>query len=491
MKCYFNKITRMVYKNKTFDVFINKNNKYAFLEVKNGEKYFYPQFIDVIELVTIFCKSTDALSIKIGYGRKRKRKKAKVYSFIPKVIYKGAVLVLSTFLLTSCGPRHNNNVLDNKVSNSNNSYESDYALEENTNDTLEIIEESTEDVEQKYLNLLAAADDEYDFLYASDFYRSDMTKNITVRDAKNYDIIYGYSDVSTAMIEEACERNSNIPREYKEFIVNYVKDWLRLYPGTNFSTLYHNLETLKINIVSKEGMMRATVSMDSVACYKKSENAIYVLDSIDLSKEGDDYIILAHELSHCGRNAKFKTSDNYTVRVSFIDSTEMGYYSEEALITDFVYALQGEGKKSNFYTLQSSYFRIILDCIDYDGADFMNHSVNYLIDKMNEFMEDEQYAHHIIALIDAEASLRYTDYKEVDFYDFTELYQYITRMYMKKHLNENMSYQEAADVYDRLIEEITYYFDQMKEPYEIDFSIFEEEFHNYLDELGIKQAYSL
>lgn len=166
-------------------------------------------------------------------------------------------MVLSTFLLTSCGPRHNNNVLDNKVSNSNNSYESDYALEENTNDTLEIIEESTEDVEQKYLNLLAAADDEYDFLYASDFYRSDMTKNITVRDAKNYDIIYGYSDVSTAMIEEACERNSNIPREYKEFIVNYVKDWLRLYPGTNFSTLYHNLETLKINIVSKEGMMRA------------------------------------------------------------------------------------------------------------------------------------------------------------------------------------------------------------------------------------------
>ena len=484
MNCIFRKMASFEYKSKRYQVFINKLNKFAFLEVKNN-KYFYPDLRTVLELVSIFYKETDTLCIR--HDGLKKKKKIKKYRFIPKVIYGGCALILSSVLLSACGKHNTGNLNIQNTTNTNYSVES-------TDENMSELENNTpteEEINQKYLDLLATADDEFDYLYASDYYQSDITKNIIVRDSKNYNMIYEFGDVTLDMIRDACERNSNIPREYKDFIIQYVTDWLELYPNTNFGTLYHNLQTLKINVVNKEGMMRATVSMDSVACYKKSENAIYVLESIDLSKNGDDYIILAHELSHCARNAKFTNKDGYTVRVSFIDSSSMGYYAEEALITDFVYGMQGLGGKSNFYTLQSSYFRIILDCIDYNGADFMNHSVNYLIDKMDEFMEDEQYAYHIIALIDAEASLRYTDYIEVDFNEFDELYKYITRMYAKKYLTSNMTYEETLDVYENLIDEITYYFDEMKNPYDIDFSIFENEFNSCIEELGIEKSSSL
>lgn len=113
----------------------------------------------------------------------------------------------------------------------------------------------------------------------------------------------------------------------------------------------------------------------------------------------------------------------------------MGTYAEVGIITNIAYELQGLGQKATFYPMLASYYRIITDCIDYTAEDFFNHGVNYLIDKMDEFMEEENEAYKIVAMIDAQMSLRYTPYAEVDFRDFQPLYEYVAKMCFKKNLS--------------------------------------------------------
>ncbi len=523
----FRKIARFRYKNKRYQLFMSESNKTAFLEIRDG-KYYYPELNELLEINYLFNYNRHCQCIK--------KDSIKYYSFVPKAVRYGILVTLTSSLLAGCGAKPSFTLADlpsyqravsgshdeiDNVENTDslakqendkgpitNKVDEEFSKENNTSnivqeesDTSYVIQEVDESAnnsisnndssEDKYLELLATADDEFDFRYASDFEDLYFIKRIYVRDAKSYQQIYGYSNVTIEQIKSALDSNPNINKAYKDFILQYVIDWSNLYPGSDFSTFYHNLPSLEIRICTKDEMARHTLDTTSVACYIKSENVIYVLDEINLNKESEDYIEFTHELTHSAKNAEFEREDGYHIKVGFYDDMNMGMYIEEALITDFCYELQGLGKKSKYYTLQSSYFRIILDAIDYDGADFMNHSVNYLIEKMDEYMDDEQYAYHIISLIDAEAALRYTPQIEPEFEDFFELYQYITRMYVKNNITSDMSYDEAMAKYDDLVSEITYRFDKMAIPYNIDLNIFYEEFEKEIEEMGISNTQEL
>ena len=497
----FRKIARFKYNKKRYQLFMSESNKIAFLEIKDG-KYYYPELNDLLEINYLFNYNRHSQNIK--------NDKIKYFSFVPKALRYGLLVTLTSTLLTGCGPKSRISLEDlpsyNKThtevtngiasdiesaSNYDEGIDNSNSTTNNSTNSTSNNSSSSTNSSDSYLELLATADDENDYRYASDYEVLDFINRLYVRDANAYQNIYGYSNVTLEQIKSALNNNSKINNEYKDFIIQYVTDWNNLYPGSDFSTLYHNLSTLEIRVCTEDEMARYTLSTSSVACYKRSENVIYVLDGINLNRESSDYIVVAHELTHCARNSVFQGEDGYNVDVSFYDDMKMGMYIEEALITDFCYELQGIGGKSNFYTLQSSYFRIILDAIDYNGADFMNHSVNYLIDKMDEYMGDEQYAYHIITLIDAEASLRYTPYIEPEFEDFSELYQYITRMYVKNNITKDMSYEEAMKKYDDLVSEITYYFDQMKNPIELDLTIFRDEFEKEINSMSISSTHEL
>lgn len=491
----FRKIARFKYNNKRYQLFMSESNKIAFLEIKD-EKYYYPELNELLEINYLFNYNRHSQSIK--------NDKIKYFNFVPKAIRFGLLVTLTSTLLTGCGPKSRISLEDlpsynevnteapsqinsdnSSTSNSDNSVNDTNTNNNNSTSIPNNTSNNTNSSTDNYLELLATADDEYDYKYASDYEDLYYIKRLYVRDSSAYQNIYGYSNVTLEEIKSAINSNAKINNDYKNFILQYVIDWNNLYPGSDFSTLYHNLSTLEVRVCTKDEMTRHTLSTSSLACYKRSENIIYVLEGIDLNRESDDYIIVTHELTHCARNSVFEREDGYNVDVSFFDDMKMGMYIEEALITDFCYELQGLGRKSNFYTLQSSYFRIILDAIDYNGADFMNHSINYLIEKMDEYMNDKQYAYHIITLIDAEASLRYTPYIEPEFEDFSELYQYITRMFIKNNVTSDMSYDEAMSKYDDLISEITYYFSEMANPIELDLSIFRDEFEKDINNMGI------
>lgn len=345
----------------------------------------------------------------------------------------------------------------------------------------------SQEVLDKYLSYMKPADDAYDFRYATDYSDWSLVKLQTGRDQSSYEKILGYGDATLEEIKQALDRNENISATYKDFIYNYAVELRTLYPDINLAVLRHNLETLVIDEMTQAQIDKETLSTDSAACYLRYENRICVLEDLDLSRESDDYIILVHELSHAARSVQVKEADvvDYDTDIGFYDYYLMGTYAEEGIITNIAYELQGLGKKATFYPMLASYYRIICDCIGYTGEDFFNHSVNYLIDQMDAFMGDEQYAYQVVAMIDAQMSLRYTPYQGVDFHDFQPMYEYLARMYFKKHISAEMDYSAAKAVFDDFYAEITFNFENMNRKYDVDENTFLPTFEKYISEMGI------
>lgn len=342
------------------------------------------------------------------------------------------------------------------------------------------------EIDAKYLEYLQPADDDIDFMFASDYEYFDMIDFEKGKDSCSYEAILGIADkVTVSDIEEVLASNDAIAPEYKEFIITYVTDWLELYPESDFRVLYHNLKTLEILTVTESDMMISTMSTGAAACYLREENQILLLDGEDFLRETDNYIILTHELTHCARSTRYGDADGTQKSIGYYDYHLMGTYAEEGIITNIAYELQGLGKRADFYPIYSSFYRIVMDCVDYTAEDFLNHGVNYLIYKMDEFMGDEQYAYYIVALMDSHGTKRYADYMNVDYTYYQDAYDYITRMYMKKYLSPDMSLEEAEAVFEAFCDNIMHGFDWMKRTDGITADTYRPAFEACLEEYGI------
>lgn len=348
----------------------------------------------------------------------------------------------------------------------------------------------SQEVLEEYLEYMEPANDEYDFHYATDFTRWDLVKILEGRDCSAYEQILGYRDATLEEIRLAADANPNISPKYKEFIYQFACDLRTLYPNVNLAVLRHNLDTLVIDEMTQAEIDKETLSTDSAACYLPYENRVCVAEDLDLSKESDDYIILTHELCHAARSVKLRNNgdDVYDVDIGFYDLYKMGTYAEEGIVTNISYALQGLDNKATFYPMLASYYRIICSCIDYSGEDFFNHGVNYLIEQMDAFMGDAQYAYQVVAMIDAQMSLRYEPYKGVDFRDFQPMYEYIAEMYFKKNITPDMTYEAAQAVFNAFYEDITFNFENMNRKYDIDENTFLPVFEEYIAALGIRKS---
>ena len=228
---------------------------------------------------------------------------------------------------------------------------------------------------------------------------------------------------------------------------------------------------------------------NTVACYTRGNNTIYVREGIDFSdKTSDDYIVLAHELTHAARTITKTEGDNHYYFATFDLKVpyEAGCYYEESVITNLMYDMQGEDKKSIFYTVPCSYYRIIMDCVGYDGNDFMNHSSTYMADKMGDFMGDDSYAYYIMQLIGYNYLITNNNYVSVEIESFEPLYEYITQMYMKKYLKEGMTSEEAEEVFTNFTNEMTWNTENLKNDYaEANPDTFRPYFEECCNNLGI------
>ena len=405
--------------------------------------------------------------------------KRKLLIFFIIIIFIIALLIrlslsLSSFFLSSLG---------NHSSTQNNEISSNYKEAYKGSHTPDILSEKQI---KKYTNQLLPSDDEYDYLYANDFQYNNLSKRHKARDSKAYPKLLGFTDATIEQIKEAIDLNTNIQDKYKKFIYQYACDLRTLYPNCNLACLYYNLKTLVIDEMSQSKINLETLSTDSAACYLRYENRICVKEGICLDRDSDDYIILVHELMHATRSVQSELRD-YSIDISFYDHYQLGTYAEEGIVTNIAYQLQGLNQKAIFYPVLASYYRIIMQCIDYSGEDFFNHSVNTLIHKMDEFMNDGSEAYEIVARIDAQMALRYSPYQEQDYYDFQPVYDYLAKMYFKKYMHPDMTLAQAQEVFDAFYEDISFHFENLTHPYDIDQNTFQNAFDNYIKEIGITQ----
>ncbi len=354
--------------------------------------------------------------------------------------------------------------------------------------TITVNEHKSEDYFAEYQ---APADDEYDYKWANDHYYGQIGHLRKVLDAGGYEVAFGYPKPSYDQLCEAIDQNPGIGDKYAPYFKEYIQRWLTLYPETDFSNFLYNLKTLEVNECTKDEIKWAAISADALACYRQMDNAIYINKDIDLSsRSNDDYIILGHELWHAARNGRH-TIGGDNVSVSFYEGIRFGLYEDEALDTYFMYEIQGENKRSVFYTLSSNYFRIIMDGIKdtYTGSDYMNHSINYLAEKMDQYMEGTEYAGkalYTLSLIDGEMDLHYDTDTEVTLEDLKSLFGYMATMYCRKYLKEGMSAKEAEQVFEDFMFEITWHFEGLRNPYEeITPEAFRPFFEQCCENLGI------
>ena len=249
--------------------------------------------------------------------------------------------------------------------------------------------------------------------------------------------------------------------------------------------MYANLDTLIVDEICAEELAKETLSTigDTKACYIAEENRICVLEDIDFKKNPNDEIIFMHELTHAARKyqREEQRGDVKEKRTTNFCTYNLGTFAEEAIITNMMYELQGLNKKSeHFYTMACNYYRIILECIDYSGADYFNHNVLYLVDKMDKFMGEEGEAWQIVDRIDSQMNLRYNSYMSVDFYDFRPVYEYLAKMYFKKHIAKDMTKEEQEAVFDAFYEEITFGTEGITRKYTIDEDTFRSTIEKYI-----------
>lgn len=348
---------------------------------------------------------------------------------------------------------------------------------------------SEDEIEQIYLDLFAPADDDTDFQWKNDYQHWEISHLTHIRDAKGNEKAFGYEKPTLKQLIKVIDKKSKIPKKYKPLIKEYCTYWLTNYPDTDFSILYKNLQTLEIVECTDDEIVQATISPTAIACYRGAENKIYINKKGTFTdRASDDYIVLMHEFTHAARTIKLQENKN-TVTGGFYDKQILGLYTDEALDTYFMSELQGLGYKQTHYTLACSYMRIIMECIgdNYTFEDYMNHSVNYFCQKMDEYMGDDMYAYHVIAQMEAEMSAHYTSYKAVNYDSYQDMFDYLVRMYCTKHLKAGMSSDEADEVFKNFMAEIQFNFEILQQPYpEVTQDKFEKQFKLCCKELGVK-----
>ena len=342
---------------------------------------------------------------------------------------------------------------------------------------------------QAYKQFLKSANDTNDSKWANDYDSNDIAKSTVILDSKAYESVFGYQKPTLDELKTAVNQNQNISQKYKNHMINFLTKWLAKYPDTDFTVLKHNLKTLVLKEVTSESMMWNALSPNAVACYRPNENEIYVNVNIDLSDEGnDDTIVFWHEFCHAARTTRTKIN-GYNVRTASYPEDNFGLYYDEAVMTYFVYQVQGRGNTSQFYKMASNYYRIIIECLGegtFTGADYFNHQINYFAEKMDQYMGDTDYALHILSLIDVQMNTHYKKYMNFKITDFSELYDYITRMYLMKNLKPNASREEAETVFNQLMKELTTNLKNIKHDYPgIEEASFRPHFEKYCSEHGI------
>lgn len=454
-------IGNFYYKNKNYELLLDEDQRYFFLEIINGQ-YEYVHLKEYIELIDKFANKKD---IKLFLGFKKKEKKK--IKLIPKILIGATAVILSSSLLFNI-----NNSKPDTI----------YTDYKNSSTYSEQIENRTDKEIERYLEEIANETENF--------------KIDTSRQSGNRTLIYDFSeldevfnnekeDVTYDTIRETIRTNPNISDKYKNIMYSFAANLERQYPTMDLRVWNHNLQTLKILEVSEMEMQVKAISADAYACYRIQENTIYTVEGYDYLPGTWEYQVIVHEMGHTVKTTSTEINGN-EVKTYFKKDSGNATITEEAMNTLFTVRSYDENEMDLAYQLQSNMLELMIKSMNnYTYQDYIEHNITYFEQKLNEHNGNDK-AVGIIGLMD----LQYDDYHDssikVDQTQFHELYDYIAKMYYDANITPSMSQDELIQVRDAFIYKLTY---DVPEDYNIDIEHINEYFIQYCEEnnLSIQQ----
>lgn len=451
-------IGNFYYKSKNYELLLDEEQRYFFLNININNEYEYVTLKEYIELIDKFANKEETKMI-LGIKKKEKKK----IKLIPRILIGAAAVLLSTTLLL----------------NINNSKPSSITTDYTTSSTYtQTIEDRTDQEIDKWLTEITAEMDNFQI----DTVRQ-SGKRTLIYDFSELDNIFNNTkeDVTYDTIRETIKNNHNISEKYKLILYTFADNLESQYPTMDLRVWNYNLQTLKILEVSEMEMQAKAISADAYACYRIQENTIYTVKDYEYVPGTWEYQVIIHEIGHTVKTTS-STINGQEIKTYFKKDSGDATITEEAMNTLFTVRSYDNKEMDLAYQLQSNMIELMVSSMDnYTYQDYIEHNVTYFEQKLNEHNGNDE-AVRMIGLID----LQYDDYHDysiqVDQTQFHDLYDYVAKMYYDARITPGMSQDEALAIRDAFIYKLTY---DVPEDYNIDTNHINEHFTTYCQEHNI------
>ena len=467
----YNNILIFKYKGKIYNYYLDDKNRKFFTCINSNSDEEYIDIKEYIELLCLFSKKNEVMSIdsndkflfdnnnEYNTSNKKQRKK----KIIPKVIIGGSLAVITPIVLSSAI----------SVYSSSHSFKEAYYNNLSNSST----------ISSEYNNYYTdgGVPDKLDVDTYID--NRDISKKLYVYDMDYVDMAIDFPKKDLDDFINVINNNSKISEKFKPIIIEYCRRLFEKYPNVELRPFYRNLQNLEIVECSEQELLNVSIDINSCGCYVKSEDKIYVIKGKDYKDGTWDYQIIYHELSHCLRDSQFTDKDGNDVSIQFTGLNYWDVPNSEAINSLFAVSLLDYDERNIAYQFQSNTHKILIECMDnYSLDDYVNHSLTYYAKKLDEYNDDDNYALTIFSLMNAQYEDYHNDSIEAPQSEYYPIYDYVSKIYFKKYINSNMTYDEAKQVYDGFLDKLL--FDVPKE-YNVDENHIYNYFNNYCSQIGI------
>lgn len=464
----FNRIAKLKFEGKYYQMYKTQKGLTAFLTYDEQGGYVFPTYEDFSRLVQFFLLPKEDRMLAFNNGSHFELK------FIPQVIGRIQNKTLLTIITSAL-------VLSSLTGCANTKGYEQFAIDGNR---------PTIDLGMDSEDSSIAYDSEIDEITNSSFVETEdyellaSSKYIQLYNNKYFTQLFGVENYSVEEVISILHNNKNIDQKFFPYIEKFIKTMADYYPGLDFRVFVENLKTLKIVEKKQEDL---TLESGGLAYYNDKNNTLVVSDTLDLENDSLSKIIFNHELGHAYNNLNM-TKDGFEIKYHFNDAGR-GKFTGEALDVLFTTAPflndYNETQKRNMgYPITTNITRVITDSLpNYELQDSVTNNIYYLQNQMNEFMNDDIDSSIIIELIEVQWTEYISDYIEVNVEDEEDLYRYITRMYIKANVTEDMSYETIKKIEQSLNESLC---QGVKNVSLVRTNVVTEEFDSYILEHNIE-----
>lgn len=462
--------------NKDFIMYNKDDGTKAFLKNVNN-KFYYPSFEELVEIVSIFNNhksflfyEDDSNIYKSHKNNNGSVKTSRKRRFSPKVIIKikgiaiafGITAGLSA-AIASAANCSNSNYLSTTTDSKRFNFDDDLSAEYSNLSDIKVENDAYFDDED--ISIL------YDAKYVALYSNKYIDKYLEIHELSSEEVI------------SIINSNENFDDDFKRFVIDFYTK-MKNYYGDGFDDriFAKNIQNLRVEYQHGD----IDLGSNALAIYNYEENTITLLDSFDYNDEVSK-LIARHELCHatnmylCKKNSEgFKVKSVYCPQGS-------GTYAAEAMnvifsTNPFLDEYSDELKANMGYGITTNALRVVVDSVDYDVSESTRHNISSLKEVTESVLPEGVDGEMFYDLMDAQTIEYLYPSIEMEDTDRVTYYTILTNMYINKNISSNMTYDEIMSLKQEFINSLVL---GLASPEIIDEDTINTTFNYYLNENNI------